>query len=87
MDPEGVLEELFRKCPSLEVVDLRHVRSVQNRTLMVLVEYCRHLKHIYLEGCNLLNQATKSKIVKRGITIDVQVQDSLNEPFKFVGQI
>jgi len=45
------LAEVFRKCPHLEVVDLREVISVDNRTLLVMLEYCGSLRHVLVRGC------------------------------------
>lgn len=89
VSPEGCLEELFRKCPELEVVDLRHVKSVSDRTLLVLTEYCRHLRQLYVQGCTHVAMATLLKIhSERGVKIDIELlESSNNDATRTPGQI
>lgn len=68
---EGCLEELFRKCPLLEVVDLRDVKTVTNRTLLVMTEYCSHLKRVLVKGCPLVTMEPIIKLERNGVCLDV----------------
>lgn len=86
MSSEGCLEEMFRKCPLLEEVDLRQVGSVRDRTLLVLTEYCRHLKRLCVEGCWVTEEAL-GRLRNRGVDIDVPLRTSRNRSKKIPGQI
>lgn len=81
------MEELFRKCPLLEVVDLRNVKTVSNRTLLVLAEYCRSLKQIFVKGCPLVDMEPLAKLRKHGISVDVIVSTDVSRGMKLPGQI
>ena len=88
VNPEGCLEELFRKCPRLEEVDLRQVKSVSNRTLLVLTEYCSHLRELYIEGCTLVTMTTLVKMhLERGVNIDIELLENSNTGARTPGQI
>ena len=85
---EGCLEELFRKCPRLKEVDLRHVQSVRDRTLLVLTEYCRHLKKVLVEGCHQISMESLMRLQDRGVILDVVLhRASQSNSRKIPGQI
>lgn len=69
---EGCIEELFRNSPLLEVVDLRYVETVCDRTLLFLTEYCTNLKQLYIKGCPLVTMESLVRLHdEKGVQIDV----------------
>ena len=73
----------------LEVVDLRQTKSVNNRTLLVLMEYCKHLKQVFLEGCVLVT-VTPSLVKlskERQVSVDLELQTDSDLSAKTPGQI
>lgn len=71
------MEELFRKCPLLEVVDLCDVKTVTNRTLLVMTEYCSHLKRVSVKRCPLVTIEPIMKLERNGISLDVPSIDRI----------
>ena len=71
----------------LEVVDLRQTKSVTNRTLLVLTEYCSRLQQLLVKGCTLITMALLVKIhCERGVNIDIELLD-IDAGTKIPGQI
>lgn len=72
------------------MVDLRNVKTVSNRTLLVLAEYCRALKQIFVKGCPLAMEPL-TKLHKHGVNIDIVSTDRdvliISRGMKFPGQI
>lgn len=86
---EGFLEEVFRRSPLLETVDLSAVKTISSRTLMVLTEYCRHLKQLSVGGCPLVTMETLVKLgYEQGVRIDVPIfRTNEIKNIKILGQI
>ncbi len=89
MSSEGNLEEVFRKCVELEVVDLRGVRVVNERSLFVLAEYCTRLKELFVEGCPLVTSESLIKLqhVITDITPSLKAARNNKTSMKIPGQI
>lgn len=70
----------------MEVIDLRAVKTVNDRTLKVLVEYCGRMKQLFVEGCPLMTMEPLIALHQQGVIIDVQPKLQKNSA-KIPGQI
>lgn len=91
MSSECCLEEVFRKCPLLEVVDMREVTTVTNRSLLVLLEYCSKLRQVLVQGCSQVALQTLRHPKSSKVAFDVNDQEDpsaeTNNILKILGQI
>ena len=93
MSSECCLEEVFRKCPHLEVVDLCGVQTVTNRTIFVLLEYCSKLRHLFLLGCHQVDSESLLCAESHGVAVDIKQRNvemqtgAVIRRLKVIGQI
>lgn len=82
---------MFRKCPLLEVVDVRGVRTVTNRTIFVLAEYCRKLKTLLVKSCPNVTMDTLAMLCEKldNVRIDVPILNTKTQrsSARVLGQI
>lgn len=76
----------------LEVVDLRYCFTLDERVIMILVEFCSLLKELYLDKTNIthsLSPKLMKSIQSRTIYVDIplNVNDDASSRNIMVGQI
>ena len=86
-----VYEEVFKRLHVLEVVDLRCCFTLDERVILILVEFCSLLKELYLDKTNIahsLSPKLMKSIQSRMIHVDVplNVNDDASSHI-MVGQI
>ena len=60
------------------------MNAVTDRTLHVLAEYCTQLKHLFIGGCSVSDQAVQT-LERRGVRTDIEVKQK--SVYKVLGQI
>ncbi len=86
-----VYEEVFKSLHSLEVVDLRYCLTLDERVILILIEFCSLLKELYLNKTNIacslsptLMKSIKSHMIQVDIPLNVTDDSSHNN---MIGQI
>ena len=92
LSSECCLEEVFRKSPHLEVVDMSGVTTVNDRTLLVLLEYCTEVQQVFIEGCTKVTHQPLHHPKSSKVNFDVLHQEEItpeqsNRTMKILGQI
>ena len=86
-----VYEEVFKGLHRLEVVDLRYCFTLDERAILILVEFCSLLKELYLDKTNIAHSLSP-KLMKsiQSHTIYVDIPLNVNDDTSsriVVGQI
>ena len=86
-----VYEEVFKRLHDLEVVDLRYCFTLDERVILILIEFCSLLKELYLDKTNIahslsptLMKSIKSHMIR--VDIPLKVTDSTYHSI-MIGQI
>ena len=85
-------EEVFKRLHKLEVVDLRYCFALDERAILILIEFCSQLKELYLDNTNIahsLSQKLMKSIQSHMIHVDIplNVNDASSCSCIVVGQI
>ena len=85
-----VYEEVFKSLHRLEVVDLRYCITLDERAILILIEFCSMLKELYLDKTNIaysLSPKLMKSIQSHMIHVDIPL--NVNDPSSYiiVGQI
>ena len=71
-----VYGDVFKILPKLEIVDLRYSLSLDERTIRILVEFCSHLKELYLSKTNL-DQSLSHELVRSLLSHELKLDITL----------
>ena len=68
---------------------MREVKTVTDRTILVLMEYCSKLRQVFLFGCHLVTAESLLHAMSHGIAVDIQTKEEISNSMKVfvLGQI
>ena len=86
-----VYEEVFKRLHDLEVVDLRYCFTLDERVILILIEFCSLLKELYLDKTNIahsLSPTLMKSIKSHMIQVDIPLKVTDNTYHNImIGQI
>ena len=66
---------------------MRYMGLVNDRTMLVLGEYCQQLKQLFVEGCAMVTESALTPLRECGVSVDVPFRDPEGKQGFVLGQI